>query len=641
MNPKLSIIIPCYNCYSTLREAVDSCYRQGFHENEFEIVMVNDGSTDETKSLLTQLSLEHRNIRAFDHEKNRGGGATRNTAVSKVLSEIIFCLDSDDILADGALVLMYNLINQKNLDGVCLEKLISFKGDNKNNISHITIFPKGKTYELEDLIERNVPCGLNAVFMFTKNAFNKNGGYPESHGFDTQGFAWRFLAHGLKAQTCEGAFYYHRVNYHQSYYLREYTSGLTNINMKNVICEHEYLLKDEVRYEINKANILDFTNPLINILMKFPKVFHEDAIEMTKNIPPHKHDSPITEKPIKPDSIKGILFRLRAKIRNMINRESYKKEPRVCVVSFADGKFIPAQKRLLKSLKDSGYQGGILFANTIPEGCPPHNESPWGFKPYLMDEARRQGYEVLIWLDSAIQVYKPLKPLIDRTIKRGVFGFSRSISSMGAWTSDFALSKTGLSREESYKIPDVISIVIGIDVRNPKGKTFLSEWRRMAEEKDILLGVESPLTLEDTFWNDSGQLSPDPKVRGHRHDQPVLSLLHHKLKIKPNSDLIFDITSEAKPGEKYAKYLPLNTILVENRDFKLYDTPPLTDLSGYRTSLKSTFFSSYRLIKDWIRKILILVVKKPETAVTLMSPHRILYHLKNKRSFKNNKTRPV
>ena len=51
-HPKLSITIPCYNCEKTLREAVESCYKQGFeNENDFEIVMVDDGSKDGTREL--------------------------------------------------------------------------------------------------------------------------------------------------------------------------------------------------------------------------------------------------------------------------------------------------------------------------------------------------------------------------------------------------------------------------------------------------------------------------------------------------------------------------------------------------------------------------------------------------------------
>ena len=84
---ELSIIIPCYNCENTLREAVESCYIQGFREDEFEIVMVNDDSKDATSLVMKELASEHSNIRTHYHDTNQGGGATRNTATKISSSE--------------------------------------------------------------------------------------------------------------------------------------------------------------------------------------------------------------------------------------------------------------------------------------------------------------------------------------------------------------------------------------------------------------------------------------------------------------------------------------------------------------------------------------------------------------------------
>jgi len=317
----LSIIIPCYNCADTLRDAVNSCYTQGFAEQEFEIVMVDDGSTDSTYQLMKTLAREKSNIKLVRHEVNKGGGATRNTAVRSSKGEVVFCLDSDDMLKENTLFYMYNKLKSSSLDGVCLGELISFKGNDTNDISHRTLFSNKRTYVLEDLLEREYPCGLNSVFMFTKDAFEECGGYPVSHGFDTQGFAWRFLAHNLKAESCQDAAYYHRVQFHQSYYLREYISGMTNINMQSVVLEHAYLLTEEAKNIVTNANVADFTQPLITSLKSLPKVFREDAYELVRHIPSHEHDQPVSCRPIKVNSLRGIYFRLRTKLRNQSNRK--------------------------------------------------------------------------------------------------------------------------------------------------------------------------------------------------------------------------------------------------------------------------------------------------------------------------------
>ena len=88
---KLSIIIPCYNCTSTLEEALSSVYTQNL-TTPFEVIMVNDGSTDSTLVLITELSKKYPYITYYNHEKNRGGGATRNTGIAKTTGDLIYCL---------------------------------------------------------------------------------------------------------------------------------------------------------------------------------------------------------------------------------------------------------------------------------------------------------------------------------------------------------------------------------------------------------------------------------------------------------------------------------------------------------------------------------------------------------------------
>lgn len=256
MKPSLSIIIPCYNCSRTLEEAVISCYTQGLTQAgfNFEIVMVDDGSTDTTKFVMERLANEHREIRVFFHEKNLGGGATRNTAIENSQSDIIFCLDSDDILAEGTLLKMLNFMLEKKksgirCDGVGIHRSIKFKGSNIRNVDIIHTFGYvNEVIPIESLLQRNnVHCPLYSTFMHTKEAFRIAGGYPTDHGFDTQSFAWRFLVNGLTAYTCPNAEYLHRVQFSKSYYIREYESGKTNYNWFLILCEFLYIFNDHTK----------------------------------------------------------------------------------------------------------------------------------------------------------------------------------------------------------------------------------------------------------------------------------------------------------------------------------------------------------------------------------------------------------
>ena len=264
---KLSIIIPCYNCEDTLEEAINSIYTQNLYMS-FEIIMVDDGSTDNTRILMQDLSIKHEEIRCIFHKKNKGGGATRNTAVRDSKSNVIFCLDSDDMLGKNALNNMHKLLIHNNLDGVSISKSIKFSGQNIDDIVLITKMDFiNKIIPFQSLLDKSLECGLYSTFMHTRNAFDLIGGYPEDHGFDTQHFAFGFLANGLKAMASDNSLYYHRLSeVNNSYYNREYKKGKLNYNWYKIFSEFIYLFNDRTKekilsfdiYEnITKINILD------------------------------------------------------------------------------------------------------------------------------------------------------------------------------------------------------------------------------------------------------------------------------------------------------------------------------------------------------------------------------------------------
>lgn len=314
--------MPCYNCSETLREAVASCYAQGFTDDEFEIVMVNDCSTDDTGSVMKELSRAHSNIHIFDHEENRGGGAARNTAVHNARGEVIFCLDGDDILIPGTLKHMRDFLIEKNADGVAFNFSTKFEGKNTSAIvKRDNYHASGAPLLLDSLIERDgQPSPLLINFMYTKRAHGLAGGYPEHHGFDTQSYGWRFLAAGLSAYVCPNTDYLHRVNFHESYYLREYNAGRANLNIRSMLLEHRELFSSEALAVINSFDYKNFTRNLLEELRNCSPLFIPDVQK-------HLHPKQITIVPIPTDivltkrnSMRGIALRLSLRIRAFLRK---------------------------------------------------------------------------------------------------------------------------------------------------------------------------------------------------------------------------------------------------------------------------------------------------------------------------------
>lgn len=111
---KISIIIPAYNCEKYIATCIDSCGNQGFAPNEYEVIVVDDGSKDRTGKILDQI-VESRNIKVI-HQNNQGVSATRNNGLKAACGDYVIFVDGDDVLVRNSLPHLLNLAITHNLD---------------------------------------------------------------------------------------------------------------------------------------------------------------------------------------------------------------------------------------------------------------------------------------------------------------------------------------------------------------------------------------------------------------------------------------------------------------------------------------------------------------------------------------------
>ena len=95
MQRKVSIIIPLFNSELYIGACIQSVLKQTY--GNWEIIMVDDGSTDKSFSIGKDLSLSDERIRFF-HQEHKGVSAARNLALDQALGEYVFFLDSDDAI---------------------------------------------------------------------------------------------------------------------------------------------------------------------------------------------------------------------------------------------------------------------------------------------------------------------------------------------------------------------------------------------------------------------------------------------------------------------------------------------------------------------------------------------------------------
>lgn len=100
MKPSISIIIPVYNAEPYLVRCLDSVLKQSW--SDFEAICINDGSTDESLSVLESYEKRDKRIKVYS-QKNGGLSAARNAGIAKAQGEYLAFLDSDDFLAENML----------------------------------------------------------------------------------------------------------------------------------------------------------------------------------------------------------------------------------------------------------------------------------------------------------------------------------------------------------------------------------------------------------------------------------------------------------------------------------------------------------------------------------------------------------
>ena len=112
---QLSIVIPCYNMEHYLPECLDSLLHQNLDPSQFEIIVVNDESEDDTLKIAKDYAQQHRHIKIID-KKNAGVGAARNSGYDIARGKYLYFLDPDDYIAENTLPTLLGLLENNNLD---------------------------------------------------------------------------------------------------------------------------------------------------------------------------------------------------------------------------------------------------------------------------------------------------------------------------------------------------------------------------------------------------------------------------------------------------------------------------------------------------------------------------------------------
>ena len=110
---KVSVIIPTYNSSKTVKRSVESVLNQTYQN--FEIIITDDNSNDNTVSVIEKYLKNHNNIKLFCLDENRGAGYARNFCIEKASGDYIAFLDSDDYWYPNKLEIQIRFMKKRNI----------------------------------------------------------------------------------------------------------------------------------------------------------------------------------------------------------------------------------------------------------------------------------------------------------------------------------------------------------------------------------------------------------------------------------------------------------------------------------------------------------------------------------------------
>lgn len=116
----LSVIVPVYNTQPYLRDCLESLLHQGLDETEYEVICINDGSTDDSLKTLTDYAERYPNIVVLNRE-NGGVSAARNAGLRAVRGKYTAFCDSDDCIRAGSLGEIVRFMLQNDLQAVVMD----------------------------------------------------------------------------------------------------------------------------------------------------------------------------------------------------------------------------------------------------------------------------------------------------------------------------------------------------------------------------------------------------------------------------------------------------------------------------------------------------------------------------------------
>ena len=271
--PAVSVVVPVYNLEKYIVQCVESILTSA-QKVEMEVILVNDGSTDNSPTLCDELAGKHPQVRVI-HKPNGGAADTRNAGICAARGKYLMFVDGDDFLAEGAVAAIMEKI-EPDVDIFTfgyyeyygkedIEPMLHFDAarlNGRNAFGEVSPLPMPWLY----VIDRN--------YVIDNEILMRKGLLDEDEEWTARLFALE-----PRVKTLEGHYYYYRRNRENSLtYGRKYKNALADIEIIRLLLEE----RKKSKYTANGQKVLE--NKCRQMLDKIAQDMENASPEERKNL---------------------------------------------------------------------------------------------------------------------------------------------------------------------------------------------------------------------------------------------------------------------------------------------------------------------------------------------------------------------
>lgn len=213
---KLSFILPCYNVGRYIADTLGSIFAQGMREDEFEVICVNDCSTDNTRDIIVGIQALHSNLTLLDQPRNMYSGAARNRGLEVAKGKYIWFVDADDMVKADAAV---NLVAQMEKDGldILLFNYDEFPDGHPNVfLEHADLFKESEILSGTEFVHKMFQGRLSSLSLLwtriVRRAIIEDNAirFPDLYISQDCPFAWESLLLAKRVKSLSERYYNYR-----------------------------------------------------------------------------------------------------------------------------------------------------------------------------------------------------------------------------------------------------------------------------------------------------------------------------------------------------------------------------------------------------------------------------------------------